>query len=310
MKIENWIKNKQIGVLYGGLSAERAISVLSGMAVLKALKKLKLNAIALDVDRNIAEKIKKNRIDFAFIALHGPWGEDGTVQGMLDIMGIPYSGDGVLANAVAINKIYSKFIFVANRIPTPKWKAVSKGMLPGLRTRFPIVVKPSSQGSAIGVSIIKNKKDLVTGLKEAFKYGQEVILEEYIRGTEVTVGILGDIIFPVIEIVPKGNFYDFDSKYKPGCSTHIIPPRLPKNIVKKAREVAFDAFKSVGCKVLGRVDLIVDKNGKPWVLEINTIPGMTETSLLPDAARKIGMDFNELVLNILKYSCLKYQNIC
>lgn len=330
MDIRKRLKNTKIGVLYGGLSAERDISILSGKAVLKALKELKLNAVGIDVDRDVASKIKKNKIDFAFIALHGPWGEDGTIQGMLDIMGIPYSGDGVLAQAVAINKVYSKIIFNARNIPTPPWKVVKKaelfqqsrlgGTLNNATSRYggksfeklssglPAVVKPSTQGSAIGVSLARNKKELAAGLKEAFKYDREVIVEKYISGTEVTVGILGDIILPVIEIVPEGSFYDFKSKYKPGCSTHIIPPRLPKKVIDKINKIAFDAFISVGCKILGRVDLIVDKQGRPWVLEINTIPGMTETSLLPDAARKTGMSFNDLVLNIIKFSLLKYED--
>ena len=147
----------------------------------------------------------------------------------------------------------------------------------------------------------------MAGLKKAFKYDEEVIVEKYILGTEVTVGILGDIMLPVIEIVPEGSFYDFKSKYKPGCSTNIIPPRLPKKVIDKINKTAFKAFRAVGCRVLGRVDLIVDKKGAPWVLEINTIPGMTETSLLPDAASKIWMSFNELVLNIVKFSLLKYK---
>jgi D-alanine-D-alanine ligase len=308
MNIRKWLKNKKIAVLYGGLSAEREISILTGKAVLRALKKLGFNAVGIDVDRDVASNLKKNKIDFAFISLHGQWGEDGTIQGMLDIMGIPYSGDGVLANAIAINKVYSKFIFDANKVPTPLWGIVDKNSGTKTKMSFPVVIKPSNQGSAIGISIAKNPKEMAAGLREAFKYDSEILIEKYIPGTEVTVGILGGKVLPVIEIVPQGHFYDFKSKYEPGCSKHIIPPRLPEKVIEKVKETALAAFKAVGCKVLGRVDLIIDRSGKPWVLEINTIPGMTETSLLPDAAREAGLDFNALVLKILECSYLKYSN--
>ncbi|MBN1621922.1 MAG: D-alanine--D-alanine ligase [Endomicrobiales bacterium] len=304
MNIKSWLKNKKIGVLYGGLSAERDISILTGKAVLKALKEEKCNVVGIDAGRDSASQIKRSRIDFAFIALHGPWGEDGTIQGMLEIMGIPYSGCGVLASSLALNKIYSKRIFDSLGIPTPKWWVFNKKNFNArfLTSRFPLVIKPAAQGSAIGVSLVKDKKGLNNAARRAFRLNSEIIAEKYIGGTEITVGILGGRALPVIEIVPEGSFYDFKSKYKPGQSKHIIPPRLPKSVIKNAQQLGLRAFNALGCKAVSRVDIIVDKRNKPWVLEVNTVPGMTETSLLPDAARACGIGFSKLVLKIIEYS--------
>lgn len=302
MNIKNWLKNKKIGVLYGGMSAEREISIVSGKAVLKALRDSGINAAGIDVGRDAAFQIRKNKIDFAYIALHGPWGEDGTIQGMLEIMGVPYSGSGVLANAAAMNKIFSKRIFLAEGLPTPRWQVVRKNNKFNLELEFPVVVKPSTQGSAIGVSIVNEKKDMAKALNAAFKYDLEILIEEYIKGTEITVGVLGNKVLPAIEIVPANKFYDFESKYKPGKSKHIIPPRLSSSVVRNAQELALRAFRALCCKAVSRVDIIVSEKNIPQILEINTIPGMTETSLLPDAARASGINFSELVFKIIEYS--------
>lgn len=305
MNIKRWLKNKRIGVLYGGWSEERDISIVTGKAVLNALKDSGYNAVGIDVNRDIDVQLKKRRIDFAFVALHGPFGEDGTIQGLLEMIGIPYSGSGVLGSALGINKIHSKRIFDSAELPTPRWQAVQKNKyyLPDIRKiKYPVVVKPATQGSAIGISIVYNRRELSYALKCAFKLDNEALIEEYIKGTEITVSILGNKTLPVIEIVPAHNFYDFHSKYKPGQSDHIIPPRLPKAVIRRSQDLALKAFKVLNCSVFGRVDLIVDKRFKPWILEINTIPGMTPTSLLPDAARAVGISFNELVLKIIEYS--------
>jgi D-alanine-D-alanine ligase len=249
--------------------------------------------------------LKKSRINFAFLSLHGSFGEDGTVQGLLEVMNIPYSGCGVLASALAMDKIYSKRIFDSFKLSTPSWKAVRKGeKLPALPS-FPVVVKPATQGSAIGVSIVKKRADLIPALTAAFKHDPNVLVEQFIPGTELTVGIVGNEVLPVIEIVPEHDFYDFESKYKPGMSRHIIPPRLPKNVIRAVEKLAFAAFNALGCRAVSRIDIIVDKKGKPWLLEANTIPGMTETSLLPDAARAAGYSFSDLVLKIVEYSLIK-----
>ncbi|MFH1367527.1 MAG: D-alanine--D-alanine ligase [Elusimicrobiota bacterium] len=302
MNIKRWLKNKRIGVIYGGRSAERKISLLSGKAVLQSLKKMGYNAVGIDAGSDLPFRLKKNKIDFAYIILHGPWGEDGTVQGLLEIMDIPYTGCGVAASALTMNKVYSKMVFDSLDFPTPEWQVVNKGCLPSSFFRLPAVVKPVSQGSAIGVSIVKKKAELKHALKEAFKYDKQALIERYIKGTEVTVGVVGGKALPVVEIVPENEFYDFESKYKPGMSRHIMPPRLPKSVVKNASDLAMRAFRALGCRGLSRIDLMVDSKGKSWLLEINTIPGMTETSLLPDAAKAIGMDFGGLVSKIIECS--------
>lgn len=302
MDVYDWLKNKKIGVLYGGRSAEREISLLSGRAVLKALKSLKLNAVGIDAGKDLPFKLRSQKIDFVYNALHGPWGEDGTVQGMLETLGIPYTGCGVLSSALAMDKIFSKKIFHASNIPTPFWQeATENARLPKVR-RFPVVVKPTAQGSAIGVSIVENNNQLASALKKAFHLGRSVLIEQYIAGTEITVGVLGNKALPAVEIVPDNKFYDFEAKYKKGKSKHLIPPRLPSAVVRRAQETAVRAFNALGCRAVSRVDIIIDKKGLPWVLEVNTIPGMTETSLLPDEARAAGMDFNGLVLEIIRYS--------
>ncbi len=302
MNIKNWLRDKRIGVLYGGSSAEREISILSGKAVIEALKELKIDVIGIDADSNLPFKLKKNKIDFAYIALHGPLGEDGTVQGLLEVMGIPYSGCGVFASAVSMDKVYSKMIFDAANIPTPQWKVIEKGGSYQNFKKFPVVVKPATQGSAIGVSIVDKKKDLGRAVKDAFRHDSKILLEYYIDGTEVTVGILGEKALPVIEIVPANKFYDFESKYAKGKSNHIIPPRLPGKVINDVQKTAVKVFKILGCKAVARVDIIVDKKFKPWILEVNTIPGMTKTSLLPDAAKAAGLDFKQLVLRIIEFS--------
>lgn len=304
----NELKNKRIGILYGGWSAERSISLKSGGAVIKALKQGGYKVIPIDVDKNIAVKLPKYKIDIAFIILHGPFGEDGTVQALLQAAGIPYTGCGVLASALAMNKIFSKEIFDFHKIPTPEWAVLSD-----INQRdvgnciesfgFPLVVKPATQGSAIGVTIPKNKIEFEKGLRLAFKYDTQVLVEEYIPGREITVGILGDKALPVIEIVPvKGKFYDFKAKYAKGGSLHIIPAKLNKKLSVQIQDIAKKAFNALGCKAISRVDLRLTPEGKPFVLEVNTLPGMTETSLMPDAAKAVGMSFLDMILEIIKTS--------
>jgi D-alanine-D-alanine ligase len=302
MDVRSWLKRKRVGVVFGGRSAEREISLLSGKAVLKALQKMRFNAVGIDAGPDLPEKLKSKKIDFVYNALHGHRGEDGAVQGMLEIMNIPYSGCGVLASALAMDKEYSKRVFQSCGIPTPDFKIAEKGGALPVITGFPVVVKPAAQGSAIGVSIVENKKGFTAALKKAFKFGDKVIVERFIKGVEITIGILGDKVLPAVEIVPLNKFYDFDAKYTKGKSRHIIPPRLPVSIIRSAEKAALKAFSALGCRAVSRIDIIVDKRGKSWVLEANTIPGMTETSLLPDEARAAGMDFGALILEIIRHS--------
>jgi D-alanine-D-alanine ligase len=247
--------------------------------------------------------LKKHKIDFVFISLHGPLGEDGAIQGLLEVLGIPYSGSDVTSSALSMHKAMAKCVWSCHGIPTPGWKSVFS-VEEGLKqkVKLPVVVKPASQGSALGVSIAKDIPAYKKALKKVFALDKEALIEQYIQGTELTIAVLGDKALAPIEIVPAHEFYDFHSKYKPGQSTHIIPPRLPEEVVELSKQYAVEAARVLGCKGAPRVDIIVDKDQAPWLLEVNTIPGMTETSLLPDAAKACGMSFDRLVLKIVELS--------
>jgi len=292
--------DKRIGVLYGGLSNEREISIKSGRAVLNTLEKLKLNVCGIDVDKDIVEKIKREKIDIAYIALHGPMGEDGTVQGMLEILDIPYTGSGVLASAVSMDKDISKKLFKNLGILTPDWEILSKFESAYEIKKYPVVIKPVAQGSTIGVMIVKEAMQFTDAAKEAFKYGKEILIEQFIKGKEITVGVLDGNSLPVVEIIPRGEFYDFRSKYQKGASQHIVPARIGEKAYETAQKNAERIYKFLKCRAICRFDMIVGEDDSIWVLENNTVPGMTETSLIPDAGRAVGYDFEYLVLKILE----------
>lgn len=292
------LKLKTIGILMGGTSSEREISLKTGQAIYAALKRQKFKAVAIDVGKNIAIDLIKHKIDVAFIALHGPLGEDGTIQGMLEILHIPYTGSRVLASALAMDKLKSKEIFVYHKIPTPRWQSLKKNERVKVE-KYPVVVKPCQQGSAIGVTIVEQETDLAKALKLAFRFNDTVIVEDYIKGKELTVGVLNDRALPVIEIIPQNKFYDFESKYAIGGSKHLIPASISSREQAKAQSLALATHNVLGCRGATRVDLLLDTKGRFFVLEVNTIPGMTETSLLPDAAKAAGLSFEQLVIEIL-----------
>ncbi|OIO76111.1 MAG: hypothetical protein AUJ85_01345 [Elusimicrobia bacterium CG1_02_37_114] len=299
------LKNKRIGVLYGGWSAEREISIKSGLNVIAILKEAGYNAVPIDIGRNFIQKIKRAKIDIAFIALHGPFGEDGTIQAILEKLKIPYTGSGILASALAINKILTKKILQWYKLPTPEWEPVTKSAINSfsLKLKYPVVVKPSRQGSTIGISIVNSKDRLESALRKAFRYDKQLLIEKYISGRELTVGILNGKALPVVEILPTiSKFYDYSAKYIVGGSKHIVPAQLPKKIYKSAQRVAEQAFKVIGCTAVARVDLMLGNNGKICILEINTIPGMTETSLLPEAGKADGISPRDLILKITESS--------
>ncbi len=304
MKKVQSLGKKKIGVLMGGTSAEREISLSTGKAILQVLKRKGLKAIPIDVGKNIAERLFREKIDLAFIALHGRGGEDGTIQGLLELLGVPYTGSGVLASALALNKVQAKKVFKFHGLPVPKFRVLKKGNLESRiqnpRFSLPLVIKPAREGSTIGLSIVHNRKDIWKAMEKAFRYDGEIILEEYIEGKEVTVGIVGDEALPVIEIRPKDTFYTYEAKYIKGLTDFIIPARLPKRVYFQVQEIALSAYHALGCRHFARVDMIVNKKNKPYLLEVNTIPGMTATSLLPQAAAKKGIGFDDLVLKILK----------
>jgi D-alanine-D-alanine ligase len=304
------LKKKKIGVMMGGLSREREISLKTGKAILKALTEKGYTACAIDVNQDVAETLIKKKIECAFVALHGRFGEDGTIQGMLELMRIPYTGSGVLSSALAIHKIMSKKIFLHEKIPTPPFEVIQrqdlgKDPLKNISLSLPLVVKPAREGSTIGISIVRKEEDLVPSLKEAGKYDEEILVEKFMKGKEITVGILEDIPLPIIEIVPKSGFYDYHSKYTKGETQYIIPARIPREKYLYAQEVSLKAFQALGCSGCARVDLMTDENDDSFVIDINTMPGMTETSLLPKAANYVGITFEDLVERILLGASLK-----
>lgn len=298
------VTEKKIGVLMGGLSAEREVSLKSGDAILKALKDMGYNAAGIDVGRDLADGLKQEKVEFAFIALHGRYGEDGAVQGMLEIMGIPYTGSGIAASALGMNKIFSKKIFKFHKLPVGQYMILEKKDLKDWKKKvssleFPAVVKPVSEGSSVGVSIVSEEKGLKDAFDLAFKYGNEIIIEKYIKGREIQVGILGERVLGAIEIIPKRQFYDYEAKYTPNMSEHIFPARLPEQVYNEVLELGLKAHRVLGCKGYSRVDLIIDSDNRPFLLEVNTLPGMTNVSLLPEIAKGVGIDFNRLVEMIL-----------
>ncbi len=292
----------------GGTSAERAISLKTGYAIWQSLKRQGFNAFAIDAAKPLPETLKKNKIDFAYIALHGPGGEDGVVQGLLEWLKIPYTGSGVLASAIAMDKAATKRVLDAVGLPSAPWFVVRRGESQSasraVKLGWPVVVKPVTQGSAVGISIVKSVGQWKHGLREAFRYGDTVLVEKFLNGPEITIGILGKKTLPIIEILPQHDrpFYDFHAKYAPGGSRHILPARISKSAAKRSTEMALKAFEALGLRAVARVDIIVDRHHGPTLLEVNTIPGMTETSLLPEAAKAAGIDFDELVLKIAELS--------
>ncbi|MGB9627914.1 MAG: D-alanine--D-alanine ligase, partial [Thermodesulfobacteriota bacterium] len=241
-------KKKKVGVMMGGISREREISLKTGKAILKALIDKGYSACPIDVGQDVAERLVKEKIECAFIALHGRFGEDGTIQGMLELMRIPYTGSGVLASALAMHKVMAKKIFIYENIPTPKFIAlrreeIEKDPKRAFSFPLPMVVKPAREGSTIGTSIVRTEDGVLSALKEAGKYDDEILIEEFMKGKEITVGILEEIPLPIIEIVPKSGFYDFRSKYTKGETEYIIPARIPREKYLYAQEISLRAFK-------------------------------------------------------------------
>ena len=297
----------------GGLSREREISLKTGKAILKALTEKGYAATPIDVGDDLAEKLIKEKVECAFLALHGRFGEDGTIQGMLELMRIPYTGSGVLASALALHKIMSKKFFLYEKIPTPRFEVfqreeIKKDHLKKISLPLPLVVKPAREGSTIGISIVRKDEELGPALKKAGEYDEEILVEEFMKGKEITVGILENIPLPVIEIVPKSGFYDYYSKYTRGETQYILPARIPREKYLSAQEVSLRAFQQLGCSGVARVDLMTDDNENPFVIEVNTMPGMTETSLLPKAAHYAGIPFEDLVERILLGASLKIES--
>lgn len=298
------MKFKRVGVLMGGISAEREVSFASGKAVSKGLSKSGFDVVEIDVDRNLDESLRKAKIEAAYIALHGRWGEDGTVQGMLEIMGIPYTGSSLASSALCMDKIRTRDALQASGLPVAKGFAVQATADLPEQWDVPVVVKPADEGSSFGVSIVKDKSQYKKALETALSSSRQVLVEKFTKGTEINVAILNGEILGSVEIEPHREFYDFEAKYEDGGSTHHIPPRIEKQKIEQVQILAQKAFKTLGCSGAARIDLIVPEKEKTIILEANTIPGMTPTSLLPEIASHAGITFIELVNNIMNSATL------
>ncbi len=286
----------RIVVLMGGRSSEREVSLRTGRAVAKALRELGHEVIEMDLSEDLPCKLMEVKPDKVFIALHGPYGEDGRVQGLLDILGIPYTGSGVLGSALAMDKDITKRLLRAEGLPTPDWISVRRDERPKW-DKFPAVVKPADQGSSVGLEIVREEEELEDAVKKLFSITEKVIVEEFVEGRDMTVGILKGRPLPVIEIRPKKGIYDYESKYTKGMTEYVFLE--DEKLSKKLQELALRVHRLLELKDMSRVDFRVSKEGKPYILEVNTIPGMTELSLFPMACKKAGIDFKEMVSIIL-----------
>lgn len=303
------IKNLRIGVLAGGRSAEREISIKTGNAVAGSLKESGYNVVTFDLDENFAENLKN--IDVCFIALHGTYGEDGRVQGALDIFGIPYTGSGVLASALAMDKIKSKALFNFYGLKTPPGIAVKigeKGEF--LRKKLkhiepPYFIKPNASGSSIGCGIVNREEELEDALNNAFKYDDEVLIEKYIKGREIQFAAAFGKPLGCVEVKPKDIFYSYDAKYTKGRTEYLINPELTKEEYKECETVAVKANEIIGCRGVSRTDIILSGEGAAYILELNTLPGLTELSLVPMIAGNKGISFNRLVEDIIEDAVIK-----
>lgn len=304
-------ENTRVTLLKGGKSGERDVSLDSGAACAAALRGEGFPVIEVDTaDRNAIQMILDSNPDVVFIALHGKDGEDGCVQGLCELLDVPYTGPGVLASALAMDKGRAKVFYEHAGLATAPWVRVRAGEpydAGELADKIggKCVVKPVREGSALGVHMVTNEHELELALDEALRHDSEALIERYVSGTEITVAVLGNAnpqALPVIEIVPQGKseFYDYEAKYAVGGANHIIPARLDDEITARCQADAVTAHGALGCTGVSRTDMIVDETGKNWVLETNTIPGMTATSLLPDAASKVGMPFGELCRKLVE----------
>ena len=305
------MKDKKIVVVMGGPSSEAEVSRRSGAAILAALREKNYKAEGLEfVPKTFSSDVQRLSPDIVFNAMHGAYGEDGRMQAVLDLMGIPCTGSGVLASAMTMDKAAAKNVMLGAEISTPKARAYRASDRTGLRARIlremsvPMVVKATAQGSSIGVIIVKNESELFDALDEAFAYGDEILVEEFIDGPELTAAVWGTPetcdALPVIEITTTSGRYDYESKYTVGASSHIIPARISEKAMERVRETAEQTFRVFGCRGVARIDMMLSAEDIPYVIDINTVPGMTETSLVPDAARAAGISFEDFCERLLE----------
>ncbi|MCX8007343.1 MAG: D-alanine--D-alanine ligase [Coriobacteriia bacterium] len=307
---------EKVAVLMGGRSLEREVSLRSGRRVSEALCERGYRVVPLDVTPDLVGTLRREKPDAVYVALHGKDGEDGTIQELLEFLGIPYTGPGVVASALAWDKALSKRLFVNAGIPTPAWVAFTAAafkhmgaataldLVPEALGGFPLVVKPSGQGSALGLAKVEDASTLPAALLDALSYGETVLVERWVDGTEIAVSVLegpdGPEVLPPVEMVPRSGVFDFSAMYTPGETDYYVPARLPDGVLDDVRRLALEVHALLGCRHVSRVDMVVAPGGSPYVLECNTSPGMTEMSLLPMAAEAVGIGFQDLVERLVR----------
>ncbi len=296
----------KVAVVMGGPSAEREVSIESGTCVMRALTALGHDARSLDFDARFVDAIREIAPDVVFNALHGPGGEDGTIQGILDWMRVPYTGSGVAACAIAMDKHITKKLLAAEGLPTPAWDTfdLAGGTLPLLpgSLNLPLVAKPRSSGSSAGVVIVKTHEAWTKAMIEASSRTPEILAEEFVPGREFSCGVLGEEALPVVEVVSSDEFYSYDAKYKPGGSRHLIPAPIDHDLTARLQTLALSVHRLIGLRDYSRTDFIVTEQGRPTILEVNALPGMTPQSLLPDEAQHAGISYEALVERLLQFA--------
>lgn len=307
---DKW-KGKRIGVLMGGVTKEREISLRTGTAISTSLKRMGFDVVDIDVGSDVVDRVRAENIDVAVIALHGKFGEDGCIQGMLEMMRIPYTGGGVMGSSVGMDKVICDMVAMQLGIPLPRELFFNvtdesiESVIGRLAIPLPLIVKPSREGSTINMTIVKRTEELPKAIEIAARSDEKIIIQEFIAGKEVTVGIINGRALPPLEIAPKSGFYDYTSKYTKGATEYIVPARISPKIGERIQEWSVSVFDALDCSGTARCDYIIGENDRAYFLEINTIPGMTELSLVPKAAAHIGISFDDLVLDILNAASLK-----
>ena len=297
------LRGKIIGVMMGGRSSERNVSIKSGTAVCEALKSARVDVKGLEVKQETEEEIRSlildNGIGVVFVAMHGGFGEDGRLQRVLEKINVPFTGSQEKSSRLAMDKLASRLLFEKAKLHVPKYKCARRTAQDKMKDlSFPLVIKPSCQGSSIGISFVDSATEVQGALAEAFKYDETVLLEEFIRGREITVSVLDGQALPIVEIIPKKRFFDFEAKYEKGLTEYVVPALLEAKVAQKAQQDAVAAFCALCCRHLARVDMILKNDKMPYILEVNTIPGFTATSLFPKAAYAAGFSFQELCLKL------------
>ena len=293
----------KVAVLLGGKSSEREISLMSGTAVLEALRRQGVDAHAFDTGERTLSEFASERFDRAFVILHGRYGEDGTIQGALDLMGVPYTGSGVMACALAMDKWRTKLVWQASGIPTPRFEMLTGDDNPAAVAKslgLPLIVKPAREGSTIGLSKVTSAADVERAYLEAARHDPLVLAEQFVDGMELTAAILDKQSLPLVRIEAPGRNYDYKAKYFSDETKYYCPAGIDADLEERIKHICADAYAVIGCRGWGRVDVMVDRRNQPWILEVNTVPGMTGHSLVPMAAKAAGLSFDQLVMRILE----------